>query len=104
LQKLIILIPTALKIANAELSLTQYSIRQSIQLLAQIREFSKPGHNLLLTLKLKLMKSGAEIDKSTDDDSIIPNTEFQRDFHKNDLEKISPNLLLLINSQFFFEV
>jgi hypothetical protein len=48
------------------------------------------------------MKSGAEIDKSTDDDSIIPNTEFQRDFHKNDLEKISPNLLLLINSQFFF--
>lgn len=50
------------------------------------------------------MKSGAQIDKSTDDDSIIPNTEFQRDFHKNDLEKISPNLLLLINSQFFFEV
>jgi hypothetical protein len=37
LQKLIILIPTALKVANAEDSLIQYSIRQSIQLLAQIR-------------------------------------------------------------------
>jgi len=58
IQKLIILIPTALKIANVEDSLIQYSIRQSIQLLAQIRKFSKPNHTLLLTLKLKLMKAG----------------------------------------------
>lgn len=104
LQKLIILIPTALKIANAEDSLIQYSIRQSIQLLAQIREFSKPAHNLLLTLKLKLMKSGSELEKNSDDDSIMPNTEFQRDFHKNDLEKISPVVLAMVNTQFCFEV
>lgn len=39
----------------------------------------------MLTLKLKLMKSASEIEKNADDDSILPNTEFQRDFHKNDL-------------------
>ena len=61
LQRLIILIPTAMKIANVEESLIKYSIRQSIQLLAQIRKYSKPGHNLMLTLKLKLMKAASEI-------------------------------------------
>jgi hypothetical protein len=50
------------------------------------------------------MKSGAEIEKNSDDDSILPNTEFQRDFHKNDLEKISPVLLNTINTQFCYEV
>ena len=103
LQRLIILIPTALKIATAEDSLIQYSIRQSIQLLAQIREYSKPGHNLVLTLKLKLMKAGADIEKNLDDDSYLPNTDFQRDFHKNDLEKITSNLLTAIHSQFCYE-
>lgn len=71
LQKLIILIPTAIKIANFEDSLLQYSIRQSIQLLAQIRKFSKPNHSLLLTLKLKLMKAGYDLLRGDED---IPKT------------------------------
>ena len=57
LQRLIILIPTAMKVANLDESLRKYAIRQSIQLLAQIRKFSKPAHNLMLTLKLKLMRA-----------------------------------------------
>ena len=57
LQRLIILIPTAMKVAGLEESLQKYAIRQSIQLLAQIRKYSKPAHNLMLTLKLKLMKT-----------------------------------------------
>lgn len=63
LQRLIILIPTAMKIADMEESLIKYSIRQSIQLHAQIRNYSKPGHNLMLTLKLKLLKASSEVEK-----------------------------------------
>jgi hypothetical protein len=70
LQRLIILIPTAMKIANMEETLIKYSIRQSIQLLGQIRQYSKPAHNLMLTLKLKLMKAASEIEKG--DENLIP--------------------------------
>lgn len=50
------------------------------------------------------MKSGSELEKNSDDDSIMPNTEFQRDFHKNDLEKISSVVLATVNTQFCYEV
>lgn len=52
-----------MKIANMEESLIKYSIRQSILLLSQIRKYSKPSQNLMLTLKLKLMKASSEIEK-----------------------------------------
>lgn len=61
MQRLIILIPTAMKVANLDESLRKYAIRQSIQLLAQIRKYSKPAHNLMLTLKLKLMRASDEV-------------------------------------------
>jgi hypothetical protein len=67
LEKLIILIPTVIKIANFEDSLLQYSIRQSIQLLAQIRKFLRPNHSFLLTLKLKLMKAGYDVQRGDED-------------------------------------
>ena len=50
------------------------------------------------------MKSGSELEKNSDDDSIMPNTEFQRDFHKNDLVNISPVVLATVNTQFCYEV
>ena len=46
-----------MKVAGLEESLRKYAIRQSIQLLSQIRKYSKPAHNLMLTLKLKLMRT-----------------------------------------------
>jgi len=73
LQKLIILIPTALKIANVEESLLQYSIKHSITLHSQIRNYSKPEINLMLTIKLKLLMAGAEIIKNPKSESLIPN-------------------------------
>lgn len=64
LQKLIVLIPTALKIANAEESLIQYAISKSVPLLHQIKDFSEPGIILMLSLKLKLMKvTESELEK-----------------------------------------
>ena len=59
LQRLIILIPTALRVAQAESSLVSYSIHQSIQLLAQIRQHGKAHQNMFVLLKLKLMKAAA---------------------------------------------
>ena len=64
LQRLIILIPTAMKVAGLQQSLRKYAIRQSIQMLAQIRKYSKPAHNLMLTLKLKLMRTSEEVEEN----------------------------------------
>lgn len=61
-----------MKVANVEETLIKYSIRQSIQLLGQIRRFSKPAHTLMLTLKLKLMKAASEIEKG--DGACLPDT------------------------------
>lgn len=102
LQRLIIMIPTAMKIANMEEHLIKYSIRQSILLLSQIRKYSKPTHNLMLTLKLKLMRASSEIEKG--DENLIPNTEFQKDFHFTDLEGIDPELRKSVQAQFSAEI
>jgi hypothetical protein len=102
LQRLIILIPTAMKVADLDQSLRKYAIRQSIQLLAQIRKYSKPAHNLILTLKLKLMRLSEEIEKG--EESLMPNTEFQKELHMADLQGIDTHTLNAIQDQFRAEI
>ena len=103
LQRLIILIPTALRMAQAESSLVSYSIHQSIQLHSQIRQYGKPQQNMFLTLKLKLMKAASEAERGNYD-GMIPTIELNSHFHKEDRDHLNQKELAALNEQFMFEV
>lgn len=55
----------------------------------------------MLTLKLKLMKAGSELEKG---EGLLPGCEFGRDIHKTDLEGLDSQLLKHLNDQFDHEV